>query len=147
MSIQEYSDGVKSRITALNLKKKFAWAVALVLLISVAYILVVLFYPYSDGTRSGIVRKLSYKGYVFKTWEGELQMSGFLAPMDGTQINTGGNLWNFSVDTDKEQVIKSLKEAESTGKRVTLHYVEHLKQFDWRGDTKYFIDGVTVHQD
>lgn len=145
--MQEYSDGVKARVASWQLKKKIAWIVALILLVSVAYILVVLYYPYSDGTRSGIVRKLSHKGYVFKTWEGELQMSGFLTPMDGTQISTGGNLWNFSVDASKEEVIKSLREAESSGKRVTLHYIEHLKQFDWRGDTKYFIDGVTVHQD
>jgi hypothetical protein len=147
MSIQEYSESLKNRVASWRLKKKLAWATALVLLGLVAWVLIILYYPYSDGTRTGIVRKLSYKGYVFKTWEGELQMSGFLTPMDGTQIATGGNLWNFSVDNDRQDVVNVLKEAESTGKRVTLHYVERLRQFDWRGDTKYFIDGVSVHND
>jgi hypothetical protein len=147
MSIQEYSENLKNRVASWRLKRKLAWVTALVLLGLVAWVLIILYYPYSDGTRTGIVRKLSYKGYVFKTWEGELQMSGFLTPMDGTQIATGGNLWNFSVDNDRQDVVIALKEAESTGKRVTLHYVERLRQFDWRGDTKYFIDGVSVHNE
>jgi hypothetical protein len=147
MSVQEYSDSLKNRIASWRLKRKFAWIVALILLGLVAWVLIVLYYPYSDGTRTGIVRKLSHKGYVFKTWEGELQMSGFITPMDGAQLQTGGNLWNFSVDEGKQDIIKSLRDAESSGKRITLHYIERLRQFDWRGDTKYFVDGVTIHND
>lgn len=147
MSVQEYSQSIKNRIASLGLKKKFAWLVALILLGLVAWVLIVLYYPYSDGTRTGIIRKVSNKGYVFKTWEGELQMSGFIAPMNGTDLATGGSLWSFSVDADREDVVKAIREAEASGKRVTLHYIERLRQFDWRGDTKYFVDGVSVHND
>ena len=115
-------------------------------LAGIAYTAFVLWFPYSNGDRTGVVRKLSEKGIAFKTWEGELLQSGpSISPTDATQTNNqmlGGTIWLFSVEKSNEAVIKALKEAEAKGSRVTLHYNQFLKQVDWRGETTYFITSV-----
>ena len=108
--------------------KKIALVSLLVILLIGGGIMAFLYYvPYSDGVRAGQVIKISKKGYVFKTHEGEL--------------NTGMNNppWAFSVDRGNAEVLEKLEAASLSGDRVKLHYEEKFVQFDWRGDTKYFI--------
>ena len=145
MAINEIGDNVKARVASWHLRRKFLWILAIITIIFALYAAFILYYPYSDGTRTGLLRKLSHKGYVFKTWEGELQMSAVMVPNDGTNSVAGGNVWSFSVNDN--DAVKSLQEAESTGKRVTLHYTEYTKQLFWRGETKYFVDKVTIIQE
>jgi hypothetical protein len=142
MSYDNLGQSLKARIASWHLRKKFFWILGIALLSFIVWLLVILYYPYSEGTRTGVIRKLSHKGYIFKTWEGELQMSGIPVPSDANQVVTGGNVWSFSVDASNGEVIQALQKAESSGGRVTLHYIERLKQFDWRGDTKYFVKRV-----
>lgn len=76
---------------------------------------------YSEGSRTGTVQKISKKGIMMKTWEGELVT-------DGLRAGTGNmNVWNFSVDNDDEEVvIKKLQEAQEKGVHATLYYEEQL---------------------
>ncbi len=121
--------------------------IILLILAGIAYTAFVLWFPYSNGDRTGVVRKLSEKGIAFKTWEGELLLPGAsISPSDPTQTSNqtlGGTIWLFSVEKGDDAVVKALKEAEAKGSRVTLHYKQFLKQFDWRGETPYFITSVT----
>lgn len=87
------------------------------------------FVPYSKGVRSGELIKISHKGVVFKTWEGEI-----------SQGISGAQIFQFSVLTRDEEVIKKLKEYQ--GQYVKLTYVERYATFFWLGDTKYFITQV-----
>jgi len=87
----------------------------------------------SDGERAGHVIKFSHKGYLFKTWEGELVQRNF-----STQADT----WTFSVKDPA--VVQQINTALAKGDRVTLHYCQKYYTFFWQGDTDYFIDGVTV---
>jgi hypothetical protein len=135
MSIQDYTDKAKDEISSWHLLRKFIILLSIVAFCFLVYGLIIMYYNYSNGNRAGYVRKLSHKGYIFKTWEGELDMSSYSnAP--------AGNIWYFSVDDDNATVIKRLQEAEANHKRVSLHYKEKLKQFAWRGETKYFVDDV-----
>jgi hypothetical protein len=93
---------------------------------------------YSDGTRVGSLIKLSRKGYVFKTYEGQLQVGGM---SDGTGSMMASN-WDFSVDEDNDAAIDALNLASKMGQRVVLHYEEKFFQLPWNGDTKYFITSV-----
>ncbi len=145
MAINEIGDSVKARVASWHLRRKFLWITAIIVLGLAIWAAFILYYPYSDGTRTGLLRKLSHKGYVFKTWEGELQMSAVMVPNDGTNSVAGGNVWSFSVN--ENDAVKALQEAESTGKRVTLHYTEYTKQLFWRGETRYFVDKVTIIQE
>ncbi len=122
-------------------RRRFLLIFLLILTLGVAYTAFVMYYIKSEGERTGVVRKLSLKGYVFKTWEGELQMSSFITPADPSQTINGGNIWLFSSEGN-DATIESLKKAEQHGQRVTLHYKEYVKIFPWRGDTPYFITGV-----
>ena len=124
MSIQEYQSGVKDRISSWHLKRKLFWFLGIALLCFVGYVAFYVYYPYSEGTRTGYMRKLSNKGLVFKTWEGELQMPGITSASDGREMVTGGNIWLFSVKRGEDQVIKDLQEAEASNARVTLHYTQ-----------------------
>ncbi len=115
----------------LPLRKRRLWPWILLLLIvtgMVGYTYASLHWAYSDGERVGVLQKLSRKGWVCKTWEGELALyvvSG-VAPQ----------IWSFTVPDD--QVAKSLNE--SLGKRVRLHYDEHRGvPSSCFGDTQYFV--------
>ena len=126
-------------------KRRLWTIVALLVLAGIAYTAFVLWFPYSTGERTGVVRKVSQKGIAFKTWEGELQMPGIIQGTDQSQMNqmiTGGNVWEFSIERGNDGVVKAIQEAEAKGNRVTLHYKQYLKQFQWRGETTYFITSV-----
>lgn len=91
---------------------------------------------FSSGERAGTISKLSERGYVFKTNEGVLNEGGYSGEI-GTLTP---RYWDFSAKQDS--VVIKLKEALSSGERVTLKYHEKFLQFPWNGDTKYFIIDV-----
>lgn len=110
---------------------KILIGVGAVLALSGSY---VYFGNFSTGTRAGVVMKISKKGYVFKTNEGQLDIG---------QINQP---WDFSVEGSDEELLKTLEEVQGTGERVKLHYVEKFIIAPWRGDTKYFIIQIDRNQ-
>jgi len=125
------STGVQSGVK--KTKSFFKWLFALifvgVILTVIGYFLYSNF-TYSEGTRTGNLMKVSKKGYVFKTYEGQLDMGGM-------QTNTEGlsSVWNFSLTDDA--LYKELEDLE--GQKVTLRYKEINKAMPWQGDTNYFI--------
>jgi len=92
-------------------------------------------YTYSDGNRAGNLVKFSKKGYIFKTYEGELNLGG-INPLPGNTI--ANNIWTFSVND--ETVANKLMNME--GKTIRLHYKEKIKNLPWQGESKYFVDDV-----
>ncbi len=118
------------------MKRKLFLGFLFILLLSIAVGSFFVFGTYSEGYRAGTVMKLSTKGYLFKTLEGQLNMGG-MAGSDGGDIAT--TTWAFSVDKGNEQVVKAIEEAVDNGSRVKLFYKEKYFQFDWRGETKYFV--------
>src|ERR1700712_1496387 len=111
------------------------WIVAIIVLFLTIYILVNVTYTYSDGNRAGLLIKFSHKGYIFKTYEGELNLGGINATNGGVLVN---NMWDFSV-VDKN-VADSLSKVE--GKNITIHYMEKISTLPWRGDSKYIVDKI-----
>lgn len=110
-------------------KKIVFFSILFIVLGITAYMAYVFYVPYSTGTRSGELIKISNKGYVVKTWEGEI-----------SQGISGAQIFQFSVlDNDKE-VIDSLRALQ--GNFVKVEYVERLRTFFWWGDTRYFIKKV-----
>ncbi len=101
------------------------------------------FGTYSSGTRVGTLVKFSKKGYVFKTYEGQLTIGGFTPDNDGAL----SNVWEFSVQRGEEEVRQEIEAAMEKGEKVRLHYREMYYQYDWRGDTKYFVYDVEEIQE
>ena len=92
---------------------------------------ITLSYSYSTGERVGYVQKLSRKGWICKTWEGELQMSNIpgSAPL----------LFEFSVRSDS--LAKAIEAI--SGRRVALSYEQHVGvPTNCFGETQYFVVGV-----
>ncbi len=95
---------------------------------------VTLGYVYSTGERAGYVQKLSKKGWLCKTWEGELAM-----------VNLPGSvtpqIFNFTVRSDS---IASILE-QDLGKRVSLTYEQHRGvPSSCFGETEYFVSNVRI---
>ena len=93
------------------------------------YFAFIYYVPYSEGYRAGELIKISNKGIIFKTWEGEI-----------SQGVAEAQRFHFSVESDELEVISDLKDMQ--GKQVKLHYKERYGTFPWLGDTKYFITKV-----
>ena len=120
-------------------RKRRAWGRTLLLLV-VAVVLVLTLYSwlalhwdYSNGYRSGTLQKFSRKGWVCKTYEGELWQS--------VVTNVAPKVWDFSVrDEHVVQAMDSL-----VGKEVRVHYTEHRGvPTSCFADTPYFVDSVVV---
>lgn len=122
------------------MKKFLLISVAVIVLVIVLIASFLYFGSYSKGIRAGVVVKLSEKGYLFKTYEGQLNIGTFGAfKNDDNQLST---VFEFSVPKDREDVIKALQEVSLTGERVNLHYEEKYFKYFWLGDTKYLITKV-----
>ena len=111
------------------MRKILAFIVLLTGIGFAGYFAFIYYVSVSDGIRSGELIRLSHKGVVIKTWEGEL-----------SQGISGAQIFKFSVlDSDKE-VIEQMKILQ--GHCVKLTYVEKYRTFFWWGETRYFIKTI-----
>lgn len=94
---------------------------------------------YDEGVRAGNVLRISKKGVLFKTYEGQLNLQTFGALKGANPIMES---FDFSVAPGNDDVIRALEEVALSGERVNLHYVKRYARFPWRGETKYFITKV-----
>jgi hypothetical protein len=113
--------------------------VVIALVVGVAWFSLMYWGTYDEGVRAGNVLRISKKGMLFKTYEGQLNLQTFGALKGTSPIMEA---FDFSVESDDEQVIKDLEAVALSGERVNLHYVKRYATFPWRGDTKYFITKV-----
>jgi hypothetical protein len=95
-------------------------------------------WSYSDGERAGTISKFSRRGFVFKTYEGVLNVGGF----SGETGSLTPQYFDFSVKDDA--VATQITNAVKTGQRVTLHYEEKIIRLPWNGETKYYITSVEL---
>lgn len=119
----------------LLVKKILFWFITIVVLVAAIFIFINVTFTYSEGNRAGRLIKFSHKGYLFKTYEGELNLGGVSTTNGGILVN---NIWLFSVNDDA--VADSLSKLE--GKDISIHYKEKMSTLPWRGDTRYIVDRV-----
>ncbi|HEY5929038.1 MAG TPA: hypothetical protein VIU02_01890 [Burkholderiales bacterium] len=109
---------------------------AVVIILFALYTWLVMSWSYSDGERAGYVQKLSKKGWLCKTWEGELAII--------TMPGTVAEKFLFSVRDDA--VAQHINQ--SLGKRVSLTYEEHVGiPTSCFAETSYFVIGIKVIDD
>jgi len=106
--------------------------IAVVLLVA-GYFLFVFNWSYSEGERAGWIQKFSSKGWLCKTWEGELAMVSMPGSMSEKFFFT---VWD---DATADQINKVM------GKRVSLHYEEKVGiPTSCFGETRYYVTKVTA---
>jgi hypothetical protein len=97
------------------------------------YTFTVLHWSYSEGERAGYLQKLSRKGWLCKTWEGELLLSSM----------PGAIPERFAFTVRDENVVKQLQSA--MGQRVQLSYSQHVGlPTSCFGETGYFVEKAAV---
>lgn len=94
---------------------------------------------YENGVKAGKVLSVSEKGFIFKTYEGKLNLETFGALKGASPI---AEAFDFSVAKNDDEVIKQLQEVALSGERVNLHFIRRYVRFPWRGDTKVFVEKV-----
>lgn len=116
--------------------KRVVLPLVLILALVAVYFWAALSWSFSSGERAGWVQKLSKKGWICKTWEGELALVSLPGTTPEKFIFT---IWNDDV---AQQVTKAM------GKRVALHYEEKVGlPGSCFGETRYYVTGVTVSEE
>lgn len=109
----------------------FLLAVILLVVLMFLWVWLTLHWSYSEGDRAGYVQKLSKKGWICKTWEGEIAMV--------TMPGAIPEKFDFTVPDD---AIANRINA-MAGKRVVLHYEQHkLIPSSCFAETEYFVTTV-----
>lgn len=110
-----------------------------ILLAAIVFIYWKYFFTYSEGNRTGLLQKFSYKGTLFKTYEGELILSS---------IRSTGNVAlaseKFYFSVNEKSVAGQLQNLQ--GHFVTLRYQMKNGTLPWRGDSPYIVDSVSLEK-
>jgi len=105
---------------------------------------------YSEGYRSGTLTKFSHKGFIYDTYEGEINLGGMKSNSKGDGVTA--NVFEFSLDAESERgeniqdLVDTLNLAIELGHKIKVHYNEE-RMTDWnnsRGSTSYYVDEVTI---
>ena len=116
--------------------KWIVWLAGLPLLLFALYLAFVLNWSYSEGERAGYLQRFSHKGWLCKTYEGELAMT--------TVPGVAPVLWNFTV---KDAAVADKLNA-LAGKRVVLSYEEHRGiPTTCYGETNHYVYSVREIED
>ncbi len=119
------------------LKKRIVWmGLAVVLVLPALYLWAALSWSYSSGERAGWVQKLSHKGWLCKTWEGELAL-----------VSTpGAPVEKFPFTVHGDEVAAEINRL--MGQRVALHYEQKVGlPTSCFGETRYFVTAVKPTED
>lgn len=126
-----------------KLKRKTTKIVKRILLIGIILLLALFSFwqwgVYEKGVKAGKVLSVSEKGFVFKTYEGKLNLETFGALKGASPI---AESFDFSIETSNDEVIKDLQEVALSGERVNLYFIKRYVRFPWRGDTNVFVEKV-----
>lgn len=121
---------------AVTKSKLFLWLFtpfALIAVLLAGYLWLALNWSYSKGERAGYVQKFSQKGWLIKTWEGELTLVAVPGSMP--------EKFFFTVRNDS----LATKINSTVGKRVSVSYEQHKGlPSNWFGDTEYFVKEIKV---
>ena len=124
---------MNSITTKANLIKNIAIVMAVLFALGAAYLWFAFTWSYSTGERAGYVQKFSKKGWVCKTWEGELSMMSLPGQVPEKFFFTVRN------NAIAEKINRSL------GKKVALNYDQYKGlPTSCFGDTEFFVSDVKV---
>jgi hypothetical protein len=124
------SEQVKKHTWKNRLRRNFRWFFIIVFLLLAFCVYWFYFNVYSDGERKGTLIKITHKGNVFKTDEGEMWLS--------CRQTVNAEKFYFSVTSDSiATVLRNLQD-----ECIQLTYKQYRAKLFWRGDSKYIVTGV-----
>ncbi|MFH1065391.1 MAG: hypothetical protein V1734_02695 [Nanoarchaeota archaeon] len=99
---------------------------------------------YSHGERTGMINKVSEKGLIWETYEGQMALEGIVSGNG----SSGANVWDFSLDRQAKhgentgELVQKLRDYMRAGQKVKVEYIEQLSTWPWRSETDYLIQSV-----
>ncbi|MCR4569104.1 MAG: hypothetical protein K5661_01745 [Bacteroidales bacterium] len=118
--------------------KVIGWTITIIILALLAgFCYFKFWWVFSDGTKTGELNSLTYTGYIFKTYEGEIILTGYGSKNSAGTVQSK----NFKFSVADEKVAEQL--SQMTGHRVTVHYKEYKGTLPWRGYERSIVDSVT----
>ena len=113
------------------------WTVLILLLAGAGFGYYKYLWVFSDGTKTGELNSLTYTGYIWKTYEGEMILTGY-----GSKSPSGGSVQskNFKFSVADRQIAEQLQQL--TGQRVTVHFKEYKGALPWRGYERAIVDRI-----
>ncbi|MBR5176142.1 MAG: hypothetical protein IKW89_09475 [Bacteroidales bacterium] len=121
-------------------KKVLTWIIVGLILATAAFVYFKFYFVFGDGVKAGELNQFTYKGYVWKTYEGRLIQAGFKGsvPKTGGTATIQSYIFDFSVDN--EEIANELMRC--SGKTVELHYKQYLGALPWRGMQRHVVDKI-----
>ncbi len=113
-------------------------------LIGIALIIIALCFirfankTYSEGNRTGVITKLSCKGLIWKTYEGQMNVGGMSAKEGGVMVPV---VWSFTAPSALKE---TLEQCAQSGERTTIKYRQVFIQWPWNGETDYNVVGIAT---
>src|SRR3954467_13199127 len=117
------------------MRKATTIIITIIIIFLIGFIYWRYFFVFAEGTKAGVLNTFQKKGYIFKTYEGQLIQSGFRG---NPAANIQSNQFSFSV-TD-EKIAQTLMQ--NSGKDMELHYKRYNGTLPWRGMQLFVIDSV-----
>jgi hypothetical protein len=118
------------------MKKGLVIFLAVILLVLCLIVWYRYYRPFADdGVKAGTLNYVVHKGYIFKTYEGELIQTGLQSKAPNSMQSN-----EFSFSIVDPVLAKKLEMA--SGKEVQLHYLEYLGTLPWRGYSKFIVDSI-----
>ena len=121
------------------MKRVIIWFVVILVVFLGLFIYWKYFYTYSEGYRAGMLQKFSYRGTIFKTYEGEIILSTITSTKEVTLASE-----KFFFTVSDATVAKKFSELE--GRLIVVHYTEKKGRLFWVGDSRYIVDSVRLNQ-
>ncbi len=119
------------------MKKFLIWASIILLIGLSTFVYWRYYFTYSEGYRAGLLQKFSYRGNIFKTYEGELILSSVES---NRNVPLASEKFFFSVaDARTASKLEQLQ-----GKMIVVHYRQKHGALMWLGETPYLIDSVRL---
>jgi len=115
----------------MSTRKIILIVVCLLLLPIVTFIYWRYYFVFAEGTQAGTLNIFQKKGFIFKTYEGKIILSGFKA-------NVQSNEFSFSVT--KENIAEQLLKV--PGREINVHYTQYLSSLPWRGMQNFIVDSI-----
>jgi hypothetical protein len=121
-----------------KIRNFFLWFTAVTVILATVVTLFLVYATYSEGVRAGTVLKISKRGTLFKTYEGQLDLETF-----GANVNKE-NLLNqaFMFSVKDEAVIKDLEAFRFLVSGLICGMKRSIWQLSFLGETKYFVTAV-----
>lgn len=122
--------------------KKALWIGSAVVVLAAAMIFYFNYYfVFAEGIKAGELNYITYKGYIFKTYEGKLIQAGYRGGKSASG-NAVIQSYEFKFSVENEAVADSLMHC--SGRQVELHYKEYKKPIMWRGVSEFVVDSIVA---